>query len=97
MEKVWFKLRQTDYYPPPEDVILLGDRDDSQATIYLGQFISDLKRLNFPLNRDSINAPSIHLAASTPVLTAARITISTTFMQTVANHESYDRLDTYTV
>jgi len=27
--KVWFKLRQTDHYPPAEDIILLGDGDDS--------------------------------------------------------------------
>lgn len=54
MEKVWFKLRQTDHYPAPEDIILLGNGDDSQATICLGHFISDLKRLDFPLNRDSI-------------------------------------------
>ncbi|KAH7186195.1 uncharacterized protein B0J16DRAFT_400187 [Fusarium flagelliforme] len=125
MEKVWFKLRQTDHYPPSEDIILLGDGDDSQASICLGHFISDLKRLDFPLNRDSVlpfhrrmtvrrnsvlqftwddsknTAPGINLAASAPVLAAAGMTVGaslqTTFMRTVADHESYDRLDTYTV
>ncbi|EXA29447.1 hypothetical protein FOVG_19067 [Fusarium oxysporum f. sp. pisi HDV247] len=54
MEKVWFKLHQTDYPPPPEDTILLGDGDDSTAPICLGHFVSDLKHLNFPLNSGSI-------------------------------------------
>lgn len=125
MEKVWFKLRQTDHYPAPEDIILLGDGDDSQASICLGHFILDLKHLDFPLNRDSIlpfhrrmtvrrnsvlefiwdeskkNAPGVNLAASAPVLAAAGVSVGaslqTTFMRTVTNYETYDRLDTYTV
>ncbi|KAF5632733.1 hypothetical protein F52700_6270 [Fusarium sp. NRRL 52700] len=54
MEKVWFKLRQTDYPPPPEDAILLGDGDDSTAPLCLGHFISSLKTLDYPLNHGSI-------------------------------------------
>ncbi|KAM0240020.1 hypothetical protein ACHAPO_003000 [Fusarium lateritium] len=54
MEKVWFKLRQTDHYPPPEDTILLGDGDDLEATICLGHYVSDLKNLDFPMNRGSV-------------------------------------------
>ncbi|KAI1016803.1 hypothetical protein LB504_007069 [Fusarium proliferatum] len=54
MEKVWFKLRQTDYPPSPEDAILHGDGDDSTAPLCLGHFISSLKTLDFPLNHGSI-------------------------------------------
>ncbi|WKT40442.1 hypothetical protein QSH57_005248 [Fusarium oxysporum f. sp. vasinfectum] len=54
MEKVWFKLRQADYPPPPEDAILRGDGDDSAAPLCLGHFISNLKTLDFPLNHGSI-------------------------------------------
>ncbi|KLO98308.1 uncharacterized protein FFB20_06319 [Fusarium fujikuroi] len=54
MEKVWFKLRQTDYPPCPEDAILHGDGDDSTAPLCLGHFISNLKTLDFPLNHGSI-------------------------------------------
>ncbi|PTD02645.1 hypothetical protein FCULG_00009260 [Fusarium culmorum] len=54
MEKVWFKLRQTDHYPPSEDTILLGDGDDLEATLCLGHYVSDLKNIDFPLNRGSI-------------------------------------------
>ncbi|KLP18427.1 uncharacterized protein LW94_6920 [Fusarium fujikuroi] len=54
MEKVWFKLRQTDYPPSPEDAILCGDGDDSTAPLCLGHFISNLKTLDFPLNHGSI-------------------------------------------
>ncbi|RKL39323.1 hypothetical protein BFJ72_g6795 [Fusarium proliferatum] len=54
MEKVWFKLRQTDYPPSPEDAILHGDGDDSTAPLCLGHFISNLKTLDFPLNHGSI-------------------------------------------
>lgn len=54
MEKVWFKLRQTDYPPSPEDAILRGEGDDSTAPLCLGHFISNLKTLDFPLNHGSI-------------------------------------------
>lgn len=54
MEKVWFKLRQTHYPPGPEDVILSGRGDGSQAPICLGHCISDLRRLDFPLNAGSV-------------------------------------------
>jgi hypothetical protein len=125
MEKVWFKLRQTDHSPPPEVIILLGDGDDSKGTICLGHFISELMHLDFPLNRGSIlpfprqmtvyrssvlnftwddsktSAPGINLAAGAPILAAvgvtARASLQTAFMRTTCNHESYDRLDTYTV
>lgn len=53
MEKVWFKLRQPDYPPPPEDTILLGDGDDSAAPLCLGHIIPNLKSLDFPLNQHS--------------------------------------------
>lgn len=57
MEKVWFKLRQTDYPPPPEETILAGDGDgdDSCAPICLGHIIPDLKHLDFPINRGAIH------------------------------------------
>ncbi|KAF4435105.1 hypothetical protein FACUT_7406 [Fusarium acutatum] len=54
MEKVWFKLRQTDYPPSPEDAILRGDGDDSTAPLCLGHLVSNLKALDFPLNHGSI-------------------------------------------
>jgi len=57
--------------------------------------------LEFTWDDRKTNAPGINLAASAPVLAAAGVTIGaslqTTFMRTVVNHESYDRLDTYTV
>ncbi|KAG5654842.1 hypothetical protein KAF25_009219 [Fusarium avenaceum] len=56
MEKVWFKLGQTDYPPPPEDTILRGDGDDSAAPLCLGHIIRNLKDLDFPLNQHSIAA-----------------------------------------
>lgn len=56
MEKVWFKLRQTDYPPPPEEAILSGNGDDSNAPICLGHLVPDLKHLDFPLNSGSILA-----------------------------------------
>ncbi|KAG9500789.1 hypothetical protein J7337_006469 [Fusarium musae] len=54
MEKVWFKLRQTDYPPAQEDAILSGEGDDSTAPLCLGHLISNLKTLDFPLNHGSI-------------------------------------------
>lgn len=54
MDKVWFKLRQTHYCSGPEEVILSGDGDDSQAPICLGHCIPDLRRLDFPINRGAI-------------------------------------------
>ncbi|CAJ0544346.1 Ff.00g035700.m01.CDS01 [Fusarium sp. VM40] len=56
MEKVWFKLRQTDYPPPPEDAILRGDGDDSAAPLCLGHTVPNLKSLDFPLNQHSVLA-----------------------------------------
>ncbi|RAO73557.1 uncharacterized protein BHQ10_009569 [Talaromyces amestolkiae] len=56
MEKVWFKLRQTDYPPPPEKSILAGNGDDSSAPICLGHFIPDLKSIDFPINPGAILA-----------------------------------------
>ncbi len=50
MEKVWFKLRQTDYPPGPEETILAGSGDDTSAPICLGHFVSDLKHIDFPIN-----------------------------------------------
>lgn len=54
MEKVWFKLRQTHYPPGPEDQILAGDGDDTQASIFLVHCISDLKHIDFPINSGAV-------------------------------------------
>ncbi|KAI4599477.1 hypothetical protein KJ359_001919 [Pestalotiopsis sp. 9143b] len=54
MEKVWFKLRQTHYPPGPEESILAGEGDDSQAPICLGHCIADLKHLDFPINSGAV-------------------------------------------
>ncbi|EXA29729.1 hypothetical protein FOVG_18810 [Fusarium oxysporum f. sp. pisi HDV247] len=125
MEKVWFKLRQTDYPPPPEETILSGNGDDSNAPICLGHFIPDLKHLDFTLNSGSILAfPSrmrvfrtrtvdfkwddtndklvgTNLAAGVPILAPAGFTVKASlqlaFKRTMANHEAYNRLDSYIV
>ncbi|ETS83533.1 hypothetical protein PFICI_05409 [Pestalotiopsis fici W106-1] len=54
MEKVWFKLRQTHYPPGPEDAILAGNGDDSQAPLCLGHCVADLKHIDFPINSGAI-------------------------------------------
>ncbi|KAL9487876.1 hypothetical protein ACSS6W_000153 [Trichoderma asperelloides] len=54
MDKVWFKLRQTHYPPGPEEIILAGDGDDSQAPLCLGHCIADLKHLDFPINSGAV-------------------------------------------
>lgn len=51
MEKVWFKLRQPDYCPEREQD--MGSGND-EAPLCLGHFISDLKHLDFVLNRSKI-------------------------------------------
>lgn len=56
MDKVWFKLRQTHYPPGPEEIILAGDGDDSQAPICLGHCIADLKHLDSPINYGAVVA-----------------------------------------
>jgi len=48
MDKVWFKLRQTDYPPPTEESL---GTDTDTAPISLGHFIADLAHLDFVLNR----------------------------------------------
>jgi hypothetical protein len=53
MDKVWFKLRQTDYPPPPEAAILRGCTG-VEAPICLGHVIEDLKTLDFTMNSDTI-------------------------------------------
>jgi hypothetical protein len=53
MDKVWFKLRQTHYSPPPEAAIL-GGCTGIEAPICLGHVIEDLKTLDFPINPDAI-------------------------------------------
>ncbi|RTE75262.1 hypothetical protein BHE90_010299 [Fusarium euwallaceae] len=53
MEKVWFKLRQTDY--PPEDEGGMGTGNET-APLCLGHFVSDLRRLDFVLNSGEIEA-----------------------------------------
>ncbi|KAF5237119.1 hypothetical protein FAUST_6259 [Fusarium austroamericanum] len=57
--------------------------------------------LDFTWNDSTTNAPGITLSAGVPVLATAGITVKASlqaaFMQTIENHESYDRLDTYTV
>ncbi|KAI8273796.1 Aminotransferase FUM8 [Colletotrichum sp. SAR 10_98] len=51
MDKVWFKLRQTDYPPPtPES---MGTAKET-GPLCLGHFIPDLRRIDFPINRDEI-------------------------------------------
>lgn len=56
MDKVWFKLRQTHYPPGPEEIILAGDGDDSQAPLCLGHCIADLKHLDCPINSSAVVA-----------------------------------------
>jgi hypothetical protein len=51
MEKVWFKLRQTDYTPP---IVESMGTDKETGPICLGHFISDLKHIDFPLNRNEL-------------------------------------------
>lgn len=53
MDKVWFKLRQTHYPPPPEAAILRGCTG-IEAPVCLGHVIEDLKSLDFPMNPDAI-------------------------------------------
>ncbi|EGU72585.1 hypothetical protein FOPG_17915 [Fusarium oxysporum f. sp. conglutinans race 2 54008] len=51
MEKVWFKLRQTDYPPPTLESMGTGAET---GPICLGHFIESLKRMDFVLNRGAI-------------------------------------------
>lgn len=51
MEKVWFKLRQTEYPPPTDDSMGTGKET---GPICLGHFIPDLNRIDFVLNRHQI-------------------------------------------
>lgn len=53
MEKVWFKLQQTDYPPPPEPAILRGCTG-VEAPICLGHVVEDFTTLDFTMNADSI-------------------------------------------
>jgi hypothetical protein len=53
MDKVWFKLKQTHYPPPPRTKILQGCTG-AEGPICLGHVIQDLKRLDFPLNPNTI-------------------------------------------
>ncbi|KAJ5116710.1 hypothetical protein N7456_001058 [Penicillium angulare] len=55
MDKVWFKLRQTDYPAPPEESMLSGPDENTsdRSPINLGHIIPDLKQLDCPLNADS--------------------------------------------
>ncbi|GJC96375.1 hypothetical protein ColKHC_05201 [Colletotrichum higginsianum] len=51
MDKVWFKLRQTDYPPPtPES---MGTRIET-GPLCLGHIVPDLRHLDFPINRNEI-------------------------------------------
>lgn len=51
MEKVWFKLKQPDYPPPTEESM---GTDKETGPICLGHFISDLKHIDFVLNRHEL-------------------------------------------
>jgi hypothetical protein len=53
MEKVWFKLRQT-HYPPPPEAAVLGGCTGKEAPICLGHIISDLKSFDDPMNPQGI-------------------------------------------
>ena len=55
MDKVWFKLRQTDYSTPPEAAILRGCTG-IEAPLCLGHVIEDLKNLDFPMNPNAIES-----------------------------------------
>ena len=53
MEKVWFKLRQTDYPAPPEETLQFGPSSTGSTThapINLGHIIPSLRHLDQPLN-----------------------------------------------
>jgi hypothetical protein len=55
MDKVWFKLRQTDYPPPPQAAIIRGCIGP-EAPICLGHVFHDLKMLDHPINRHRIES-----------------------------------------
>lgn len=68
MDKVWFKLRQTDYPPPPEAAIKRGCTG-VEAPICLGHIIEDLKSLDFAMNPDTIEPfPPNMRVFSTPMI-----------------------------
>jgi hypothetical protein len=53
MDKVWFKLRQTHYSPPPEAAIL-GGCTGTEAPICLGHIFRDPKSFDYPMNPQGI-------------------------------------------
>lgn len=66
MDKVWFKLRQTDYPPPtPES---MGTANET-GPLCLGHFIPDLRRIDFPINRHEIEP----FPASMPVFSTSAL------------------------
>ncbi|KAK1636102.1 hypothetical protein BDP81DRAFT_450045 [Colletotrichum phormii] len=69
MEKVWFKLRQTDY-PPPE-IKSMGTGSET-APLCLGHFVPNLRRLDFPINRHDIEP----FPRSMPVYSTNALTFS---------------------
>ena len=55
MEKVWFKLLQTDYSPPTvESMGTDKGTEEEKGAIRLGHFISDLKHIDFPINQNEV-------------------------------------------
>ena len=62
MEKVWFRLRQTDY--PPPTVESLGTQTET-GPITLGHFVASLRSIDFVLNRGAV----MHFPPSMPVYT----------------------------
>lgn len=48
--------RQSHYPPGPEEIILAGDGDDSQAPLCLGHCITDLKHSDYPINSNTVVA-----------------------------------------
>lgn len=67
MEKVWFKLRQTDYPPPTFES--LGTQTET-GPITLGHFIPSLQKIDFVLNRGAVKpfprSMSVYRTESTP-------------------------------
>jgi len=54
MENCWFKLKQTHYPPPPGHNKIINGCAGGEAPICLGHVITDLRRLDQPLNPFSV-------------------------------------------
>jgi hypothetical protein len=53
MDKVWFKLRQT-HYPPPPEAAIFGGCTGIEAPICLGHILRDPESFDYPMNPQGI-------------------------------------------